>query len=159
MTAPDTATRFAVADLYADYSAALDERRYNDWIALFIDDCRYTVQPRENADADLPLATMRLESKGMLQDRVYGITSTLYHAAYYQRHIVGGLRIKQQERGRLAVEANYLVVRTHQNQPSDLFNAGCYRDELVSTEEGWRFAIKRCLFDSELIPNSMIYPI
>ena len=51
----------AVARLYADYAAALDEARYEDWVALFAPDCRYLVQPRENHDRGLPLATMALE--------------------------------------------------------------------------------------------------
>jgi len=156
----DTGTRFAVADLYADYAAALDERRYDDWVELFVDDCLYLVQPRENADAGLPLATIRLESKGMLKDRVYGITSTLYHAPYYQRHLVTGLRVRAGSDARkLRVEANYLVVRTHTDRPSEIFNAGRYLDELALTDAGWRLRAKRCVFDSELIPNSLIYPV
>ena len=54
----DASTRFAIADLYADYAAALDEQRYDDWLGLFAEDCRYTVQPRENYEAGLPLATI-----------------------------------------------------------------------------------------------------
>jgi salicylate 5-hydroxylase small subunit len=67
--------------LDADYAAALDEARYDDWIALFADDCRYTLQPRENFDRGLPLATLAFESKGM--PRGYGSTGTtrtMFHA-------------------------------------------------------------------------------
>jgi salicylate 5-hydroxylase small subunit len=154
----DASTRFAIADLYADYAAALDEQRYDDWLDLFADDCRYTVQPRENYEAGLPLATIRLESKGMLKDRIHGVTSTLYHAPYYQRHIIGGQRIRDEADGWL-VEANYLVIRTHSDQPSDILNAGRYIDGLVSEGGAVKFARKLCVFDTELIPNSLIYPV
>jgi salicylate 5-hydroxylase small subunit len=89
----DPALRAELDALYADYAAALDEARWDDWIALFADDCSYLLQPRENHDRGLPLATMRLESKGMLRDRIVGITETLFHAPYYQRHVIGPLRV------------------------------------------------------------------
>ena len=154
----DAYTRFAIADLYADYAAALDEQRYEDWLDLFATDCRYIVQPRENHDAGLPLATIRLESKGMLKDRIHGVTETLYHAPYYQRHIIGGQRICDAENG-WHVEANYLVIRTHSDQPSDILSAGRYIDQVISEDGKVKFARKLCVFDTELIPNSLIYPI
>jgi salicylate 5-hydroxylase small subunit len=36
---------------------------------------------------------MALESKGMMKDRVYGITQTIYHGPYYTRHVVGPARV------------------------------------------------------------------
>lgn len=154
----DPAARFAISDLYADYAAALDERRYDDWLALFAAEASYIVQPRENHDAGLPLATIRLTSRGMIKDRIHGITETLYHAPYYQRHAIGPQRIKPTDAGWL-VEANYLVIRTHSNQPSDIFNAGRYIDTITEEQGALRFAKKLCVFDTELIPNSLIYPI
>ncbi|MEO0419403.1 MAG: aromatic-ring-hydroxylating dioxygenase subunit beta [Pseudomonadota bacterium] len=154
----DTETRFAVADLYSDYAAALDEQRYQDWLDLFTEDCRYTVQPRENFDAGLPLATLRLESRAMLKDRVHGVTETLYHAPYYQRHIIGGPRLRERD-GSIEVEANYIVVRTHSDQPSDILSTGRYIDKLFVDAGSLLFAQKLCVFDTELIPNSLIYPI
>jgi salicylate 5-hydroxylase small subunit len=150
--------RFAIADLYAEYAAALDEARYDDWINLFTDACRYMIQPRENYDAGLPLATMRLESKGMLKDRIFGVTETLFYAPYYQRHVIGGQRVKRDDEG-WQVEANYLVIRTHTDQPSDILSAGRYIDRVVRDGGTIRFSEKLCVFDTELIPNSLIYPI
>ena len=154
----DANVRFAIADLYADYAAALDQRRYDDWLALFAEDCTYIVQPRENHDAGRPLATIRLESKAMLKDRIHGVTETLYHAPYYQRHVIGGARI-QAGNDCWDVEANYIVIRTHNDQPSDILSAGRYIDRVVWEAESIRFASKLCVFDTELIPNSLIYPI
>ncbi len=38
-------------------------------------------------------------------------------------------------------------------------NAGKYIDLLVRTPEGLRFQEKICVFDSVLVPNSLIYPV
>lgn len=93
----------------------------------------------------------------MLEDRVYGITQTLYHDPYYQRHLLSGFRIT--DGPVIKVSGNYLVVRTFASQPSDLFNAGRFEDELVREDGALKIARKRCIFDTELVPNSMIYPI
>lgn len=145
--------------LYAEYCACIDECRYSDWPGFFTEDCVYKLIPRENFDRGLPLATLAFESRGMLEDRVFGITQTLFHAPYYQRHIVSGVRVTGVEPGRIHAQASYLVIRTRQNEPSEVFNAGRYVDVLVREQDGLRFRERCCVFDSELIPNSIIYPI
>jgi salicylate 5-hydroxylase small subunit len=155
----DVALRFELAELYARYAACLDGGAYEQWPEFFTEDCRYLLTPRENHDAGMPLATMSFEGKGMLKDRVYGVTHTLFHAPYYQRHIIGSARILQRDGSSLQAEANYLVVRTHRNEPSEVFCAGRYVDRIVIEGGRLLFAEKRCIFDSELILNSVIYPI
>lgn len=145
--------------LYAEYAACIDEERFADWPGFFTENCRYRVVARENHEAGYPLAIMSLNGVGGLRDRVYGVTSTVFHAPYYQRHIVGLPRITARDGDSVSVEANYLVVRTKRDMPSEVYNAGRYIDRIVLTESGLKFADKLCVFDSELIPNSMIYPI
>jgi salicylate 5-hydroxylase small subunit len=146
--------------LYADYAATLDAGDWPRWPDFFTDDCRYTLQPRENFDRGLPLATLAFESKGMLKDRVYGISETLFHDPYYQRHVIGAPRVLGVEPGGdIRCEANYAVFRTKPSAPTTVFNVGRYLDTVRRTPEGLRFASKLAVFDSELIPNSIIYPI
>lgn len=154
-----TETRFALQDLYAAYAACLDAGRFDEWPEFFTDDCLYRVVPRENFDQGLPLSTMELHGKGMLKDRVYGVQSTLFHAPYYQRHLIGPLHLLSQDGATIELETNYCVVRTKRDLPSELFNVGRYVDRVEATADGLKFARKLCVFDSELIPNSMIYPL
>jgi salicylate 5-hydroxylase small subunit len=151
--------RLEVEELYAAYCACLDVPRYEQWPDFFTDDCVYRLVPRENHEAGLPLATLSFESKAMLKDRVYGITHTLFHAPYYQRHIVSGIQVLESGEHGMRIESNYLVLRTKRNELPELFNIGRYLDRVVRTGQGLRFAEKHCIFDSELIPNSIIYPI
>jgi salicylate 5-hydroxylase small subunit len=155
----DVELRLGISDLYAAYCACLDAGRFEDWPGFFIENCRYRVVARENHDRNLPLGTMDLESRGALMDRVYAVQSTLFHAPYYQRHIVGPARIIGRDGETILAEANYLVIRTKRDQPSEVFNAGRYLDRITLVPEGLRFAEKICVFDSELIPNSIIYPL
>src|SRR6476661_243295 len=155
----DVATFLELVTLYQAYASALDARQYDRWPEFFIDDCTYRLQPRENFDRGLPLATMAFESKGMLKDRVYGITQTLAHDPYYQRHVVGTPIIQRYDGATIESEANCAVFRTLQNELSEVFNVGRYVDIVHRRPAGLRFASRICVFDSEMIPTSIIYPI
>ena len=155
----DMQTWFNIQQLYADYAAAVDSGQWNLWPDFFTDECVYKLQPRENHERGFPLATPSLTSKGMLKDRVYGITETLYHDPYYQRHVVGTPLVRKVDNGKIYSEANYAVFRTKYDKESTVFNVGRYLDILVYTSAGLKFAERLCVYDSEMIPNSIIYPI
>ena len=152
-------TYFEICQLHAAYSAAVDSNDWERWIDLFTDDCEYKVQPRENHERGFPLSTLALLSKGMLRDRAYGIRETLFHDPYYQRHVVGAPVIRSVADGRITSEANYAVFRTKLSEPSTVFNVGRYLDTVVKTPAGLKFASRECIYDTEMIPNSIIYPI
>lgn len=155
--------RSEVDRLNAEYAAALDERRFDDWPGFFTDDGEYVVQARENFDRGLPLALIALESRGMMKDRVYGITQTIYHRPYYTRHVVGPARMLPvqdgDEGGLVRAQAHYAVFRTRPGEASEVYNVGRYLDELVRTGDGLKLRRRRCVYDSEMVLNSLIYPI
>ena len=149
--------------LNADYAAALDEARFDDWPDFFVDDASYKVQSRENFDRKLPLALIALESKGMMKDRVYGVTQTIYHAPYYMRHVVGPARVLLEDgaadTGVIQAQSNYVVFRTRPGDASEVYNVGRYIDEIVRAPGGLRLRSRLCVYDSEMVLNSLIYPI
>ncbi len=145
--------------LNAAYAAALDEKRFDDWPQFFLEDAMYKVQARENFDRGLPLALIALESRGMMKDRVYGITQTIYHGPYYTRHVVGPAQVCAQEAGLVRAQSNYAVFRTRPGGVSEVYNVGRYIDEIVRTDDGLKFASRLCVYDSEMVLNSLIYPI
>jgi salicylate 5-hydroxylase small subunit len=149
----------ALAQLYADYAATVDAQDWDRWVDFFTEDCQYKVQPRENHERGFPLATLALLSRGMLKDRVYGIRETLFHDPYYQRHVVGLPRILRRDGDVIEAEANYAVFRTKLSQESTMFNVGRYLDRVRVTADGLKFESRLCIYDTEMIPNSLIYPI
>jgi salicylate 5-hydroxylase small subunit len=149
----------AITQLYADYASAVDAGQWDRWPEFFTDDGIYRLQPRENHERGFPLATLAFTGKGMMRDRAYGIRETLFHDPYYQRHVVGLPMVKQVAPGRWHCEANYAVFRTKLSELSTVFNVGRYLDVVVRTPEGLKFASRECIYDSEMVPNSIIYPI
>ena len=150
---------FELTQLYAGYAGAVSSGQWELWPEFFIEECSYRLQPRENHERGFPLATLSFESKGMLKDRVYGIRETLFHDPYYQRLVVGAPIVQSVEAGRFECEANYAVFRTKLSELSSVFNVGRYIDVIVRTEAGLKFSSRQVIYDSEMIPNSIIYPI
>ena len=155
----DPATWQALVQLYADYAAAVDSGDWDLWPEFFVDDCTYRLVPRENHERNLPLATLAFESKAMLKDRVYGIRETLFHDPYYQRNVVGAPIVRKADGDRFQCEANYAVFRTKLSELSSVFSVVRYIDVVVRTPEGLKFESRQVVYDSEMIPNSIIYPI
>jgi len=157
----DFQTYFELLSLYSDYAMVCDSTEWEKWPDFFVDAGTYRLQPRENFEQGLPLCLLALESKAMIQDRVYGVKETLYHDPYYQRHIVGTPRIVSSDDKEqcMVSEANYAVIRTKYDGDSTILSAGYYHDVVVRTPQGLKFQSRLCVYDSEMIANSIIYPI
>ncbi len=155
----DFKTYFELLNLYSDYAMVCDSSDWDKWPEFFVEEGTYRLQPRENFDQGLPLCLLALESKAMIKDRVYGVKETMYHDPYYQRHIVGTPRVVSVEGDRIVSEANYTVIRTKFDGESTILSVGYYHDEIVKTPEGLKLKSRLCVYDSEMIANSIIYPI
>jgi 3-phenylpropionate/cinnamic acid dioxygenase small subunit len=151
--------RLELEELYAAYCASLDEERFEDWPEFFTDDCAYKIIPRENVERGLPLATWFCEGKAGLLDRVVAIRKTMMYAPRYVRRLVTGIRIRGWEGETLGVRANYLALETLLDEPTRIFNCGEYRDRLAVVGGELRFREKLCVFDSLLVPNSVVFPL
>lgn len=151
--------QYLVDQFNAAYGDILDRGDYDAWVGLFTEDCYYRIVARENYDAGLPLSIMALESQGMLRDRAYGITNTLFHAPYYQRHVIGVAQVRNDDGQTIQASANYAVFRTKPGSVSEVYNVGRYVDVLVRDGRSLKLKERLCVFDSELILNSLIYPI
>ena len=115
--------------------------------------------PRENFERGLPLATWLCESKGYLKDRVVAIRKTLLFAPRRIRRMVTGLRIIGWSDDALETRASYAAFETLTDETTRVFNVGAYRDKLVEEDGALKFREKICVFDSLLVPNSLIFPL
>jgi len=151
--------RAEIVDLYAEYSDVLDAGEYERWIALFTTQCLYLVIPRENHERGLPLATVRAESRAMLEDRVHAIRQTQMFVPRWTRHVTGTPRVLGMADGVIQSRASYAVFETQPDQMTRVLNVGRYEDEIVRDDGRLRFRRKLCVFDSILIPTSLVLPI
>jgi 3-phenylpropionate/cinnamic acid dioxygenase small subunit len=151
--------RLELEALYAEYTAALDEERFEAWPDFFTNDCTYKIIPRENFERGLPLATWLSESRDNLLDRVVAIRKTMVYAPRYMRRLVTGIRVLGWAGDELQARASYLALETLTDETTRVFNTGQYRDRIVVEDARLKFREKLCVFDSLLVPNSLIYPL
>lgn len=149
----------ALTQFYQQYALAVDQADWDTWLNLFTEDCIYKVQSRENYDRNLPMAALSLTGKGMLKDRIYGITETIFHDPYKQLHMVASPVVLSESKDLIESQANYTVFRTKNDGIAELYNVGRYLDRLQVSSDGIRIKSRLCIFDNDMILNSMIYPI
>ena len=150
--------RDALSDFYDEYYTILDDVRLDDWPALFTEDCVYRVIPRENFEAGYTLSTIYAESRGMLIDRVMGITRTQMYAPRYYRRFPGPVRIVSRDGDLVRARHNLLVVQTLIDKQTEIVLSAICHDVLVADDARIRLRERIVVFDSEMIPNSLIYP-
>lgn len=153
-----TITRDEVRDLYDAYYATLDDVDLHAWPEFFTEECVYRVIPRENYERGYVLCTMQAESRGMLKDRVTGLTRTQMYAPRYYRRFPTAPRITGEQDGVVSVRHNLLMVQTLVDKQSDIVLAGVCYDKIVRDGDRLRFVERIVSFDSEMIPNSLVYP-
>ena len=147
-------------ELNAVYAEALDDGPLERWPELFTEHCLYQIIPRENEQLGLPLAIMRCESRDMLKDRVTAIRETMMYEPRYLRHHVTNLRVRDRDGARVDAVANFSVIEVLPDELPRILICGRYLDWIVRDVDGaWRFGQRRCVYDSTLVPNSIIYPV
>lgn len=153
------ARRTALADLYQKYADCLDEFRLHLWPDLFTRDGVYRAQGRENRDRGLPLAAMWCEGRGMFDDRVTVISRIMVYAPRLMRHVVSPPLVSEDHGAWMRASAAFSVFHTLPHEPTTLLAVGRYEDHVVATPTGLKFAERLAVYDSLLIPNSLVYPL
>ena len=151
--------RLELEALYAAYAGCLDEERFEEWPDFFVVDCLYKIVPRENFERGLPLATWLCEGRGYLEDRVTAIRRTMVYAPRYMKRLITGIEVRGWAGEVLEVRANYAAFETQLDSVTQVFNVGRYHDRIVVEGGALKFKEKICVFDSALVPNSLIYPL
>jgi 3-phenylpropionate/cinnamic acid dioxygenase small subunit len=151
--------RARLADLYCAYDDALNEGALERWPELFTEACIYKVIPRENVEQGLPVALIYCESRGMLIDRVVALRETALYAPRIARRITSGVCLRALGHGGLHLTASFAVFQTMPDQPSELFLCGHSQDRVVDDGGALRFAERLCIYDSTIVPTSLVYPV
>lgn len=151
--------QYRLEQLYNRYATLLNDGPLEEWPGLFCEDCFYAVVPRDNYEDDLPLAIVRCESRAMLEDRIYSVRETMVYEPRYTRHHITNVQALGEENGLIETTANYTVVETLVDELPRILNSGKYLDKIKKDEGEYRFVEKYCVYDSVLVPNSIICPV
>jgi 3-phenylpropionate/cinnamic acid dioxygenase small subunit len=151
--------RMRLADLYCAYADALDDGQLEAWPDFFTEDCLYKITPHENFEQNLPVALVYCESRNMLFDRVVAIRETTLYLPRLMRHLTDNIRLREIRPDGLRLTANFALFQTMVDRPSELFMCGRYHDRVVDDGDRLRFAERICVYDSTIVPTSLVYPV
>jgi 3-phenylpropionate/cinnamic acid dioxygenase small subunit len=155
---PPAGLRDELEELHAEYADVIDGGRLEEWPGFFVEPCLYRIVSKENFDKGLPLSLMRCESIGMLKDRAFASQKLNVYGPRAWRHSITQIRGRE-EGERIRATANFVVFETLHDQPTRVLCTGRYLDTLVRTDAGLKFLEKTCVYDSALIPGSIVLPI
>jgi salicylate 5-hydroxylase small subunit len=156
----DVALQLEIEDLYSRYGALLDDGPLREWPDLFAEQCLYLLIPRDNYDRGLPLAIIRCESRAMLTDRIRAAQETIMHEPRYLRHQITNVRVTNVAGARFGTTAHFSVMEVLPDELPRILAVGRYIDVVQRRSDGTlEFSEKRCVYDSVLVPNTIVYPL
>jgi 3-phenylpropionate/cinnamic acid dioxygenase small subunit len=153
-----TFERASVERLLLDYVRVVDDDELEQWPDLFTEDCSYQIISRENVRRGLPLALMRCDSRDMLRDRVAAIRTSAFYVSRTVRHLLGMLDIEA-DGDAIAVRSSFAVYQSLPRAETTLLCTGVYDDVVVPDAGVLRFRRRHCIYDGDLVVDSIVSPL
>ena len=148
-----------VRDLLIAYSRCLDADDLEKWPGFFTPDGLYKVLSRENLTLGLPAPIIYHYSRAMMEDRVTAIRDALTYEPVYTRHMTSGLQVAVEPEGGFRALSDFAIYQSTEEGVTRLFCVGEYRDRIVVTREGLRFAERLVVLDSFAVQNLIAVPL
>jgi anthranilate 1,2-dioxygenase small subunit len=148
-----------VHDLIETYGRLLDADLLEDWVELFVEECRYEIVSRENRSQQLPLSLMLCDNKDMLRDRIFSLRQANIYNIHSDCHVIGLVRAAQTDAAPISATASYSLYQSTQEGESRLFSVGRYYLDLVADPDGLRIARQIVVVDTGAIPTLLATPI
>jgi anthranilate 1,2-dioxygenase small subunit len=150
VTLTELASERAITALILRSARLADERRFLDWMDLFVDDCRYSAITQEN-HALSGLCLFTDASKRALHERV-GWWMGLWQAPRGKTlHMVTNLEIEVTGDSAVA-QSSFLITRSGESEHTKLHASGRYNDKFVRRDGAWLFKERQAIVDSNMLP-------
>ena len=150
---------FAIERPFADYCACLDEGEIEQWPTLFTETGCYQMISRENYDQGYPIPLVLLDSRAMMEDRVYSLRNANIFSPHRYRHAQSGIRVTGQNGEFVAVSSSYIVAQTLDDGETQLYQAGSYYDELVEIDGELKFQKRLVVYDTARVKTLLATPV
>jgi len=151
--------RLDVQEFYARYAECLDGGRLQQWPEFFLDSCTYRVTTRRNLRLGPDDHLVSLSTKTTMRDRIVAIGQSEDYEPHTQRHLISNFRLQAASDEELRVQANFEILRTFPGKRSEHFVSGSYDDRIAIAARRLHFREKLCVLDSDVPPESLLYPI
>ena len=147
-----------IETLMNEYALALDDGELKRWPDFFVSDCLYKIISKENFDAGLPLSILLCDSQGMLKDRAASFSKLNVFGPRTWRHMLGAVHASTWESA-YSARTSFVIFETLAGQDTHIQCAGEYRDIIIREGKYLKFKERLCVYDTTMIPNSIVCPI
>lgn len=156
----------SVTDLLFAEAAALDEKRWDDWLTLFAENVEYWVpawdsEHEQTSDPATEISFIYYDGRSGLEDRVYRLRLNQSSASIplpRTCHQVTNIRARLQPDGNCEVKANWQTHSYRLQKSTSFF--GFYDYVLTPKGQGWLIAKKKITVLNDVIPTVLdIYSI
>ena len=151
-----------VDELQIRYIDALDSKDMGRWLAAFseADDASYSCQSAENAAMGWPICLMLDDNRARLKDRVIFVTKIWQGTFqdYRTRHFVQRLSVEKVSDTVCKARSNFTIEYTLDPHETKMLVAGVYEDTIVIENGEARFLEKRAVYDTNVLPQYIVYP-
>jgi 3-phenylpropionate/cinnamic acid dioxygenase small subunit len=151
--------RLDVEEFYARYAECLDGGRLQQWPEFFLESCVYRVTTRRNLRLGPDQDLVSLSARVAMIDRIVATGQSEDYEPHMLRHIVSNFRIQAASESELRAQANFQILRTFPERPTEYFVSGSYSDRIAISAGRLHFREKICVLDSDVPPDSLVYPI
>jgi anthranilate 1,2-dioxygenase small subunit len=148
----------AVERLYYDYAQTIDGGDIEAWPNYFLDSAFYQIISQENFDRGLPLGIMSCEGMGMLKDRAFASAKLNVYAPRTWRHLIGNICFDEAG-DEIQSTANVVLFETIMGRSTQILLSGRYIDTIKKTDGALKFAKRVVVYDTTIIPGSVVCPI
>ncbi len=151
--------RVEVDAFHALYCHTLDTGDLEHWVDFFDDECTYIVTARENVESGLRVGLVYAEGRGMIRDRAFSVKHTQMFAPRYMLHAVSNVLILRAGAAEIRAVSNYILLQTLVEGPTTIHQAGRYYDTFVRSGGKLLIRERRCVYDTSLIANDLVFPV
>ena len=146
--------------LNANYAAALDDDRLEEWPSFFTEDCFYRITTLHNHERNLPAGLVYADSSQMLADRVLSLRKANVYEAQRYRHLLGLPRVREDDGTTASVETGFAVLRIMRTGETMIFASGRYFDQVTRAGDGsLRLKKRDVVCDSNRIDTLLAIPL
>ena len=152
----------AGVELLSREASAIDERRWDDWLALYLEDAEFWAPAWRDDDTltddvDREISLFYFESRGGLEDRVWRIRSgqspALTPMPRTTHHVTNALLDEGATAGAMTLHAAWSCHVYSLRDKSQHVFFGRYRHDLVCVEGDWRIRRKKITLMNDYIPG------
>ncbi len=152
-----------VSDCLLEEAACLDQRRWDDWLALYEDDCVFWLPAWDdddvlNEDPDTQLSLIYLEGKPRLDERIWRIRSGLSSSLLRMpriTHLVTNVRVAGRDRDCVLASANFQTNAFKHDEKRVDFFFGSYQYALRPRGAGFGIVRKKIVINNDIIPRQL----